>query len=69
MATITNPRSNEQDSVLERLVSAQDRNDQRIRNALVWGLSRVPGVAKAGQLLNELMLEQMFIRSSASVAR
>lgn len=69
MATITNLRNNDQDSVFERMLTAQDANDHRVRKALGWALSRVPGVQQAGQLLNNLVLEQTFIRVSAATLR
>lgn len=69
MATIPHLRSNEQDSVLERMLSTQDRNDHHFRSALGWVLSRVPGVQRVGHLVNELVLEQMVVRSSAVTLR
>jgi hypothetical protein len=69
MATITNLRSNEHDSVLERMLSTQDRNDHHVRHALGWALSRVPGVQQVGHLVNELVLEQLVVRSSAATLR
>lgn len=64
MPTNTDPRSDQRDTVLDRLFSAQDRIGGSVRKAVAEGFVKVPGVQRVGTLLHQLALHQMVSRTS-----
>jgi len=66
MATISTQLRETQDTVLERMFSAQDRLSANARTALAGGLRKVPGVQRASELLQVFAMESLFSRTSRS---
>jgi hypothetical protein len=68
MAPISTQLRETQDTVLERMFSAQDRLSANARTALAGGLRKVPGVQRASERLQQFAMESLFSRTSSSGA-